>query len=52
MTIFQILGALLIGVILLAIGIKKKKKRLMIVSAIPLLISLSQIVILFLMAAH
>ena len=52
MTIFQMLAVLMIGIALLAFGIAKKKKWVMIVSAIPLLIVISQIILLVMMALH
>ena len=52
MTIFQISAVLTVGITALVFGIEKKKKWVMIVSAIPLLIVLSQIIILVMMALH
>ncbi|MCL2003845.1 MAG: hypothetical protein FWG72_07580 [Oscillospiraceae bacterium] len=52
MTIFQIAGLLVIGVIVLAIGIKKKKKWVIAISAISLLIVLWQVILLVAMASH
>ena len=46
MSIFQIAALLIVGVVVLGVGIKKKKKWFMIISAIPLLVVLSQIILL------
>ena len=50
MTILGILLTLIIGILMFIIGIKTKKKWLMVISIIPLIIVLSQIVMLILMA--
>ena len=50
MTIFQIAALLIVGVVVLGVGIKKKKKWVMIISAIPLLVVLWQIILLVLLA--
>ena len=52
MSIFQMLALLIIGIIILCVGIKKKNKWLMIVSAMPLLAVLWQIILLVGMAIH
>ena len=52
MTIFQMLAALIIGAVLLAVGISKRNKWIMLASAIPLLIVAVQIVMLAMMAVH
>ena len=52
MTIFQIAALLIIGIIILCVGIKKKKKWIMIISAIPLLVVLWQIILLVGMSFH
>ena len=52
MTIFQILAVLIIGAAALVFGIVKKNKWIIIASAIPLLLALSQIIILVMMAQH
>ena len=46
MSIFQIAALLIVGVAVLGVGIKKKKKWVMIISAIPLLVVLWQIILL------
>lgn len=52
MSILQIMAALLIGVSLLTFGITRNKKWAIIVSVIPLLAVLSQVILLLLMAFH
>ena len=52
MTILQIFAALFIGMVILVFGVVKKKKWAMIVSAVFLLIAVSQIVILGMMALY
>ena len=52
MTIFQMAALLIIGIIILCVGIEKKKKWIMIISAMPLLVVLWQIVLLVGMAFH
>jgi len=52
MTIFQILGVLIIGVTILGIGIAKKKKWVTFISVIPLLIALWQVIMLLGFAFH
>jgi len=52
MSILQILAAFILGVVILAFGVVKRKKWVMLVSAIPLLIVAYQIVMLVLMAQH
>ena len=52
LTILQILTILIVGVIILAVGIAKKSKCAAIVSAVLLLIVLSQFVALAVMALH
>jgi len=52
MSILQIFAALIIGVVILVLGIAKKNKWILLVSAIPLLVALSQIIILIFMAQH
>ena len=52
MSILQILAAFIIGVIILMFAIIKNNKGVMLFAAIPLLIAISQIVILVLMALH
>ena len=49
MSIFQIIGLLIIGTIGLTIGITKKKKLIVAISLLFLLLPLSQIVMLILM---
>ena len=52
MSILQIAGLFIIGVIVLVAGIKKKKKWVLLISAIPLLIVLWQIILLFSFVLH
>ena len=52
MSLLMILGLSLIGIIGLAIGIAKRIKLVTAISAILLLLPLSQIAILFFMAIH
>ena len=46
MTVFQIAALLIIGIIILCIGIKKKKKWIMIISSVPLLVVLWHFILL------
>ena len=48
----MILGLFLIGIVGFTIGITKRRKLVIVISAILLLLPLSQIVILFMMAIH
>ena len=52
MGIFQMAAFLIVGVVVLGAGIKKKKNWVMIISAIPLLVVLWQIILLAGMALH
>ncbi|MCL2049645.1 MAG: hypothetical protein FWG87_13080 [Defluviitaleaceae bacterium] len=50
MSIFQTGALLIVGLIVLGVGIKRKKKWVMVISAIPLLVVLWQILLLVGMA--
>ena len=52
MTIFQIVGVFIIGIIILGVGIAKKKKWVIFISVIPFLITLWQIIMLLGFAFH
>ena len=50
MSIFHITALLIVGIVVLGIGIKKKQKWVMIISAAPLLVVLWQIILFACMA--
>jgi len=52
MSILQIMGLLIIGIIVLVIGIARKKKWLIIISAVPLIVFLWQIIVLIGISLH
>ena len=52
MIILQLIGLLIVGTIILVIGIYKKNKWIIIISLIPLIISLWQVILLIGMGLH